>query len=129
MLPWVPTPHRVHSRIRRDPLRHLPGIPPELPVPGRTASVAQRDRLVERVDLTLGGRIGRSGVLGGSDAHLLEDLFVDLAQQLGVVDEEALRVLPSLAELLTLVGEPRTGLLDEPEVDADVEQRALAADP
>src|SRR5205807_10457705 len=47
---------------------------------------------------------------------------------LGVLAEERLGVLAALAELLTLVGEPRSGLLDETEIDPHVEQRALAAD-
>ena len=46
----------------------------------------------------------------------------------GFSDEERLDVLPALAELLTLVGEPGTRLLDEPEVDRDVEERPFAAD-
>ena len=71
-------------------------------------SVGQGDRLVERVER--GARIALEGLLSlvdDADADLLEDLLVDLDQQLGVLDEEALGVLPPLAELLTLVGEPR----------------------
>ena len=69
---------------------------------------------------------GTSVLFLGSQA--LAHPVVDLGHQLRVLDEERLHVLPALAELLTLVGEPGARLLDEPEVDRDVEERALAAD-
>ena len=82
--------------------------------------------------MEIGTSSGSSGVLqrevlllGG---QALADAVVDLGHQLGVLDEERLHVLPALAELLTLVGEPGARLLDEPEVDRDVEERPFAAD-
>src|SRR3954447_3671862 len=73
-----PTPASGHpAGIRRGPLRHLPDKLPELPIPAGSAvrgSVAQRDRLVERVELTLSGH---AGLVGDPDADLLEDLLVD----------------------------------------------------
>ena len=52
----------------------------------------------------------------------------DLDHHVEVLGEELLHVLAALAELLAFVGEPRTRLLHDAEVDGDVEQRALAAD-
>ena len=58
------------------------------------------------------------------DLHLL----ADLEHHVDVLGEERLHVLPALAELLTLVGEPGARLLDDAEIHGDVEQRALTAD-
>src|SRR5690606_1843850 len=87
-------------------------------------SVVEGDGGVE-VDVVLDVQL----VLGaGVDADLLADPLGDLDHDLGVLPEEGLGVLPALAELLALVGVPGTRLLHEAQVDADVEQRALAAD-
>ena len=67
------------------------------------------------------GVLQREVLLLGGQA--LAHAVVDLGHQLGVLDEERLHVLPALAELLTLVGEPGARLLDEPEIDRDVEER------
>src|SRR4051812_17088870 len=77
-------------------------------------------RVVERDDVATFGDI--------LDADLLADLLADLDHHVDVLGQERLRVLPALAELLTFVGEPRARLLHDAELDADVEQRALAAD-
>src|SRR3546814_6457195 len=69
-----------------------------------------------------------SSDLARVDADLLADALGDLDHDLGVLTQERLGVLPALAELLALVGVPGTRLLHEAEVDADVEERALAAD-
>src|SRR5204863_6168148 len=53
---------------------------------------------------------------------------VDLAGYVEVLGEELSRVLLALAELLTLVGEPRARLLHDLEIDADVEERAFLRD-
>ena len=64
--------------------------------------------------------------LGG---QALADLIVDFRHELRVLREELLRVLPSLAELLALVGVPGTGLLHDAELDRDVKDRTLSGDP
>ena len=64
----------------------------------------------------------------GADPELLLDLLLDLVGDIGVLDQEGARVLLALAQLLTLVGEPRPGLADEALLDTHVDQRALLAD-
>src|SRR4029077_14021069 len=61
-------------------------------------------------------------------AGLAHHLVGDLDHQLRVGDQELLGLLPALAQLLALVGEPGPGLVDDPEVDAQVDDRALPAD-
>src|SRR6185503_14389470 len=62
------------------------------------------------------------------DADRGPDLLADLDHHVDVLGEERLHVLPALAELLTLVGEPRARLLHDAELHADIEERSLAAD-
>src|SRR5271169_5322470 len=59
---------------------------------------------------------------------MLPDPLIDLGHELWILHQEGLDVLTTLTQLLALIGEPGTRLLDEPELDADVEQRALTAD-
>src|SRR4029453_14149176 len=62
------------------------------------------------------------------DAEVRADALGDLDHDLGGLAQEELGVLPALAELLAVVRVPGPRLLHEAQVDADVEQRALAAD-
>src|SRR5256885_2164564 len=62
------------------------------------------------------------------DAGGLADALVDRDHQLGVVEQELLGLLLALPELLALIRVPGAGLLHDPVVDADVDDRALAAD-
>src|SRR5581483_794076 len=75
------------------------------------------------------GHLRLDRVHGVPDAGLAHHLVGDLDHQLGAGGEELLGLLPTLAELLALVGEPGPGLLDDAEVDAEVDDRALPADP
>src|SRR3954452_239234 len=62
------------------------------------------------------------------DAELLEDPLLELVGEVGVVAQEVAGVLLALPELVALVGVPGAGLPDEPRLDTDVDQAALAAD-
>src|SRR5215210_3651738 len=62
------------------------------------------------------------------EADGLSHLPVDLLAGLDVLHEELPGVLATLAELLTLVGEPGAGLLDHLQVDAHVQERSLGGD-
>src|SRR4051794_40966192 len=97
-----------------------PGARPVLSWPVTGSEGIDTDRL---------GRDRRPGHPRRPDAEFFEDLLLDLVGQVGVVGEEAPRVLLALAELVALVGVPGTGLADDPRLDADVDQAALAADP
>src|ERR1700677_100129 len=70
------------------------------------------------------------GVIGHNraNAKLLLDLLLDLVGHLGVLHQEAANILLTLAELLTLVGEPGTGLSDKALVHTHIDQRAFPAD-
>src|SRR3546814_19340474 len=68
----------------------------------------------------------RSGLI--AETHLHADPLGDLDHDLGVVDQELLGVLPTLAELLAVVGVPSTRLLHDLLVDADVDHATLTAD-
>src|SRR5262245_58134648 len=81
----------------------------------RRLGVLQDDRLV--VDLVERGQ-----------PDGLADLPLDLVADVDVLGEELPGVLSTLSELVALVGEPGAGLLDDLEVDADVEERALLGD-
>src|SRR5262245_28355845 len=61
----------------------------------------------------------------GADTHLFLDLLLDLGGHVGVLEQEVAGVLLALAQLLALVGEPRTGLADEALLDTHVDERAL----
>src|SRR5438270_7669710 len=88
----------------------------------------QRDGLIVRVGAILGGLRTLGRLRRRGQAHLLTDAPVDVDHDLEVLGEEGLGVLPALAELFALVGEPGPGLLHQPEIDADVDQRAFTAD-
>ena len=134
----APMPTRPTQAVGREP---MPGSSASTPTcrPSRcrgpsTAGPAS----LEGIRLSGGrhglGLIGEIDVVGrrlGVDARRcrpLADPLGDLDHDLGVLGQERLGVLPTLAELLALVGVPGARLLDDAEVDADVEQRALAAD-
>src|ERR1700689_2530197 len=76
------------------------------------------------VDVALA--VGRHPDFGSRRQHdgcqLAPDLLVELDHQIGRLPQELLGVLASLTELLTFVGEPRSRLLDEPELYTDVEK-------
>src|SRR5207247_10919670 len=55
-------------------------------------------------------------------------LPLDLIAEVDVLREERARVLAPLAELLALIGEPRTGFLDDLQIDAGIEERAFLGD-
>ena len=61
----------------------------------------------------------------GADAQLLFDLLLDLVRQVGVVTQEAARVLLALTELITVVGVPGAGLRDQALLHAHVDQANL----
>src|SRR4051794_26308643 len=60
-----------------------------------------------------------------ADAQLLLDLLLDLVGEVGVVAQEVADVLLALPELIGLVGVPGAGLLHDPLLDTDIDQRAL----
>ena len=107
-----------------------------------TRRCARRSCGLTSAQATAPGRPAQSTLIGRSspavkssltstdvaDAGGHPQLLGDLDHDLRVVGEEALGVLPALAELLALVGEPRPGLLDDAHVDGEVEHRTLAAD-
>src|SRR3954454_1731026 len=64
----------------------------------------------------------------GTDSQLLLDLLLDFVGHVTVFDQEIAGILLALAELLTLIGEPGTGLSDEALLDAHVDERAFPAD-
>src|SRR5205823_5343630 len=123
---WSHAPRGSAPR-RRGRGGSLPGPP----VPGA--------RLRRDVGLRLGdaGRVLRrpdvdhlvAPVLEQREANGLADPPLDLLRHVGVLRQELPGVLPALPELLALVREPRARLLDDLEVDADVEERALLGDP
>src|ERR1017187_2509042 len=51
----------------------------------------------------------------------LADPIINFRHELRILGEERLDVLSTLTQLLTLIREPRTGLLDEAELDRDVQ--------
>src|SRR6266542_1402134 len=67
----------------------------------------------------------RLAVPQGREAHGLPDPPLDLAGHVGVLGQELSRVLPALAELVALVGEPGAALLHDLQVHADVEEAPL----
>src|SRR5437763_12519728 len=69
------------------------------------------------------------GQLGAADAEGPADLCFDLGAEVGVLLDEELRVLASLAEAHVAVGEPGAGLLDDLVLDADVDQLAGLRNP
>src|SRR5699024_4299046 len=82
--------------------------------------------------IRLRGRCGVIGVflrlVGLDQTQLVLDLQLDLLGQAGVVAEEVADVLLALAQLITVIGEPRTGLADDAVVDAHIDEAALAGD-
>lgn len=78
------------------------------------------DRLVVGGGELVGHTVAQAGLL----AHPVRDLD----HHLGIGGQIGLGVLTPLTELLTVVGEPGPGLLDDGHVDGHVEQRALTAD-
>src|SRR5581483_8379199 len=100
---------------------------------GQHRPAAERSLVLEHeglvVPLALAqGHISGCPDLGPGQARLLADALVELDHELGVVREELLGVLPALAQLLALVRVPGARLLGDPQVDGDVEQRALTTD-
>src|SRR6516164_7391532 len=73
---------------------------------------------------------GQDVVIGHdrANAKLFLDLLLDLVGNVGVFQQEVANILLTLAELLALVGEPRTGLADEALIHTHIDQRALPAD-
>src|SRR5207237_5281340 len=115
-------PAPVYGRRARRP----PPVTSPTP-PGEGPSRSMNRQSMSGVDLlVLLGLFGRE--IDVADADLDLDLLGDLHHQVDVLGEEGLHVLPALAELLALVGEPRARLLDDAEIDPDVEQRALTSD-
>src|SRR4051794_9803334 len=109
---WVCPPHAGRSKTRS--------------VRGQKRRSVEADRLVVRVADVLGlglRSIGRRG-----QARSLADALGDLDHDLEVVGQKGLGVLSALAQLLALIREPGARLLHQPEVDPDVDERALAAD-
>ena len=94
------------TRCRPHPRRHASSM-------GSSSAGVNGDRLLR----------------GVAEAGLLEDPVRDLHHDLGVLGQEDLGVLPTLAELLAVVGEPGSRLLHDPQVDGQVQQRAFTADP
>src|SRR5262249_13906262 len=92
----------------------------------RDTRLASRSLRVEWLGVV--GDVDLAAVSRRVDPDFLADLLADLHHEVEVLGEELLRVLASLPELLTLVGEPRARLLHDAEVDTDVQQRPLTAD-
>src|SRR5207247_9301925 len=67
-------------------------------------------------------------VAEGGEADSLSDPPLDLASHVGVLGQELGRVLPALAELVALVGEPGAALLHDLQVHAAVEEAPLLGD-
>src|SRR5690606_2970421 len=142
-------PARPGRRPRPGPGRRAP------PAPGRTAPGPARPRAARRAgppararlprrrrrsrragrparrpcsEVDRGGQRLGLGVDLGADPELLLDPLLDLVGEAGVVAQELAGVLLALPELVALVGVPGAGLADDPLLDADVDERALAAD-
>src|SRR5699024_5741507 len=62
------------------------------------------------------------------DSEVQADALLDLRGDLRVLPQEVAGVLLALAELVRLVGEPGTGLADDPGLDAEVDQAAFPGD-
>src|ERR671918_928480 len=73
-------------------------------------------------------RYGRQCRSGRLHAKRLVDLALDLARDIRVLAQVALHVVAALAQALVAVGEERAGLLDDPVLDPEVEDAALARD-
>src|SRR4051812_35839214 len=82
----------------------------------------------ERVHGATGGGRGRVAHVA-LDPVVGQHLHLDLAGQVGVIDEELLGVVAALADALALVAEPGAGLLDGAALAAEVDQVTLVADP
>src|SRR4051794_5996053 len=63
-----------------------------------------------------------------ADAELREDLPLDLVRDVRVVEQEVAGLLLALAELVAVVGVPGARLLDDPVLDAEVDEAALTRD-
>src|SRR5690606_29073854 len=110
---WTPSSTSPsHSGAGRDSTRR--------PALGRRSEIIDPDGLGAEVVSVL--------VDGVSDPELLEDLLLQLVGQVGIVVQEAARVLLALTQLVALVGVPSTGLADQPGLDAHVDEPTLAAD-
>ena len=57
-------------------------------------------------------------------AHGFADLFVQIVEDFGVVSQILHRGVAALADAVTVVGEPGTGLLDEVALHGDIQQAA-----
>src|SRR5690606_17783122 len=106
---------RSRSPAARAPSRRE-GVAPRA---GRVRTSPSEVHLTRRV---------RRGVDPGADPELLLDLLLDLVGEVGVVSQEAARVLLALAELVALVRVPGAGLADEAVLDAEVDETPLARD-
>src|SRR5690348_10315077 len=62
---------------------------------------------------------------GPLDAERGIDLLLDPLRDRGVLTQERLGVVAALAQALTVVAEERAGLLDDPMIDAEIDQAAL----
>ena len=93
----------------------------------------------ENRGLLLRGLFGSGGLFGSATlleflfliddhANRSEHLILELNGQLRVFTQELLGLLAALTELITVVGVPSTGLLDDPFLHRHVEQAALAGD-
>src|SRR3974390_2614939 len=81
--------------------------------------------LAARKRLFLCRRIPRSGHHSiGDEAGIGADRVLDRFADLGMVLYIGFCVLPALTDSLAVIGEPRTGFLDDPGLDAEVDQLA-----
>src|SRR5438552_16405359 len=121
---WQPYVRTKNRPFTADSVR-VACSPPAAELP--SLSTTPRSRAASAVDLDVLGWVEGDVDLDlgvGVDTDRGPDLLADLDHQVDVLGEERLHVLPALAELLTLVGEPRSRLLDDAELHTDVEQRA-----
>src|SRR3954447_8931807 len=122
--------------MRRQTIRATstgsPGGPADSTSSGSPGAAGRRGRGTGAVLSEIDRRrhhVDRCALVDASaDAQLLLDLLLDLVGEVGVVAQEVADVLLALPELIGLVGVPGAGLLHDPLLDADIDQRALTAD-
>src|SRR5215211_8675891 len=106
------------------------GGPPRLSglLRGRRLRLGRRGRRDRVVVALLGRRHGCERRARRLDAQDLVDLALDLVGDLRVLAQVALHVVAPLPHPLVAIREERAGLLDDPVLDAEVEDAALARD-